>query len=66
MTEMAMRQQEAVESSKPGAAAKQLALGTLAAIDQNAMTRGFHQKARVVPLRRWGRLLKFQERSDRT
>lgn len=52
VVEMAMRQQDAVEPPEACATAQQLALRALAAIDQDALARGFHQKRRMVALRR--------------
>ncbi|MGY4454995.1 hypothetical protein ACVWZR_009655 [Bradyrhizobium sp. i1.3.1] len=50
MIEMPVRQQDAVEPAKAGAAAQQLALRTLAAINQDALASGLHQEGRMVAL----------------
>jgi Protein of unknown function (DUF3750) len=49
---MAVRQQEPVEPTEAGAAPEQLALRSLSTIDHDSMAASFHQKARMVPLRR--------------
>src|SRR3954471_3333627 len=50
--EMGMRQQNAVKPPKPRTAAQQLALRTLAAIDEDALARSLHEESRMVALRR--------------
>src|SRR5438270_3739323 len=50
---MTVRQQDAVEPPKARAAAQQLALRTLAAIDEDALACCLHQESRMVALRRW-------------
>jgi len=48
--EMSVRQQDAIEPPEAGAAAQQLALRALAAINQDALARGLHQEGRMVAL----------------
>jgi hypothetical protein len=48
MVEVAVRQEDPVEPSEACAAQQQLTLGTLAAIDQDAVTSCLDEKSRVV------------------
>ena len=50
-SEMAMCQQEVVQSAEAGSAPEQLALRTLSAVDHDAAAPGFHQKTRMVAVR---------------
>jgi hypothetical protein len=51
VVEMAMCQQEVVQSAEAGSAPEQLALRTLSAVDHDAAAPGFHQKTRMVAVR---------------
>src|SRR6516165_503452 len=50
---MTMGQQKTIEASKTGAAAQQLTLGTLPAIDQDAVSSCLDEKGRMVAFGRW-------------
>ena len=48
-----MLQKQPVEPAEAGAATEQLTLSALPAIDQDPMSTNFHEKARMIALRRW-------------
>lgn len=50
MIEMTVCQQDAVEPPKAGAAAQQLALRALTAINQDTLAGGLHEEGRMVAL----------------
>jgi hypothetical protein len=50
VVEMAMRQQQAIQSAESGAAPEQLALRALPAIDHDAAATRLNQKARVIAI----------------
>jgi hypothetical protein len=50
MVEMTVREQDTIEPPEAGAAAQELTLRAFAAIDEDAVTSGLDQKARMVTL----------------
>jgi hypothetical protein len=50
---MAVRQQQPVEPAKASPASEQLTLCAFSAIDHDAVTTNFHEKPRMIALRRW-------------